>query len=165
MQKVGVFQKVSLEQFQKDYGGPPETFHQIWSELSIPSRATTGSAGYDFYMPYTVYLEPGSNVTIPTGIRAVIDDGWCLQCFPRSGLGFKYKLRLANTVGIIDSDYYFSDNEGHIMAKISVEGDEPVALNAGDRFMQGVFIPYGIAYTDEASGVRNGGIGSTGESG
>jgi dUTP pyrophosphatase len=71
-------------------------------------------------------------------------------------------LRLANTVGIIDSDYYFSDNEGHIMAKIAVEGDQPVLLKVGERFMQGIFIPYGITYTDKATEVRNGGFGSTG---
>ncbi len=162
MNQVGVFQKVSLEQFEKDCRGVPETVRKIWSKICLPERATAGSAGYDFRIPYDIYLDPGKSVTFPTGVRAVIDEGWCLQCFPRSGLGFKYKLRLANTVGIIDSDYYFSDNEGHIMAKIAVEGDQPVLLKVGERFMQGIFIPYGITYTDKATEVRNGGFGSTG---
>lgn len=163
MQRVGVFQKVSLDQFQRDCGGLSEATSRAWHELQMPKRATTGSAGYDFYMPYGVHIRPGESVTFPTGVRVLINDGWCLQCFPRSGLGFKYKLRLANTVGIIDSDYYYSDNEGHIMARISAEGDTPVTLNAGDRFMQGIFIPFGVTYTDEVSEARNGGFGSTGK--
>lgn len=162
MNRVGVFQKVSLEQFEKDCNGLPEAVRNAWSRILLPERAMAGSAGYDFRVPYDIYLEPGKSLTFPTGIRAVIDEGWCLQCFPRSGLGFRYKLRLANTVGIIDSDYYFSENEGHIMAKIAVEGDKSVTLKAGERFMQGIFIPYGITYTDKATEARNGGFGSTG---
>lgn len=84
-----------------------------------------------------------------------------LALFPRSGLGFKHGMRLKNTVGIIDSDYYNADNEGHIMAKIDVDygfiGEE------GDRFMQGVFLPYGVTTDDNANGERTGGFGSTGK--
>lgn len=77
---------------------------------------------------------------MPTGIRVKIDDGWVLQCYPRSGLGFKYRMQLDNTVGIIDSDYYNSDNEGHIMAKLTNDGNEgkTIDIEEGKGYMQGI---------------------------
>ena len=85
------------------------------------------------------------------------------RCYPRSGLGFKYRLQLNNTVGIIDSDYYDSDNEGHIFAKLTNDSreEQSISLQAGDGFMQGIFVEYGLTVDDEAAGVRNGGFGST----
>ena len=92
-----------------------------------------------------------------------MEEGWVLKLYPRSGLGFKYRLQLNNTVGIIDSDYFNSDNEGHIMAKITNDSKENkvLQLKAGDGFMQGIFVQFGITVDDEAEGVRNGGFGST----
>ena len=86
-----------------------------------------------------------------------------LKLYPRSGLGFKYRLQLNNTVGIIDSDYYNSDNEGHIFAKITNDSNEgkTVEIAEGTGFMQGIFIEYGITLDDEVTDVRNGGFGST----
>ena len=83
------------------------------------------------------------------------------RCYPRSGLGFKYRLQLNNTVGIIDSDYYYSDNEGHIFAKITNDSneDKTVELKAGNGFMQGIFVEYGITVDDNVQTVRNGGFG------
>ena len=129
----------------------------------MPARATRGSAGYDFYSPLEFTLEPGKTIKIPTGIRAEMEEGWVLKLYPRSGLGFKYRLQLNNTVGIIDSDYFNSDNEGHIMAKITNDSKENkvLQLKAGDGFMQGIFVQFGITVDDEAEGVRNGGFGST----
>lgn len=101
---------------------------------------------------------------IPTGIRAKIDEGWWLGCLPRSGLGFKYRLQLNNTMGVIDSDYCYSDNEGHIFAKITNDSSEgkTISVRAGDGFVQAIFIPYGITYGGDATDIRNGGMGSTG---
>lgn len=135
-----------------------------WTRVTLPKRATKGSAGYDFYIPedyIKVDLEPGESTTISTGVRCKIKDGWVLMLFPRSGLGFK-GLRLANTTGIIDSDYYYADNEGHIMAKLVNNGIQTITLNGGDRFMQGVFVPYGVAEEEEVTTERIGGMGSTG---
>ncbi len=86
-----------------------------------------------------------------------------LKLYPRSGQGFKYRLQLNNTVGIIDSDYFYSDNEGHIFAKITNDSNEEktIEIKAGDGFMQGIFVEYGITWDDEAAEVRNGGFGST----
>ena len=129
----------------------------------LPKRATKGSAGYDFFSPIDITLQPNFTIKIPTGIRCKINDGWVLQCYPRSGLGFKYRLQLNNTVGIIDSDYYYSDNEGHIFAKITndTNEDKTIEIEAGTGFMQGIFMEYGITMDDEATGIRNGGFGST----
>ena len=84
-----------------------------------------------------------------------------MACFPRSGLGFKYKLRLVNTVGIIDQDYYFSDNEGHIFLKMGNEGYNEMTIKAGQGFAQGIFLPFGLTYSDDVKSARNGGMGST----
>lgn len=168
MQRIAKFEKVSLEQFQKDWMGEhsqdtEDTVKEIYEAIRLPKRATAGSAGYDFYAPASFRLKPGETIKIPTGIRARIDDGWVLKLYPRSGLGFKFRLQLNNTVGIIDSDYYGSDNEGHIQVKLtndSREGKE-VFVEAGTGFSQGIFVEYGITVDDEADEVRNGGFGST----
>lgn len=132
--------------------------------LSLPKRATTGSAGYDFYAPFAFDLAPGSSVTIPTGIRARIEEGWWLAIFPRSGHGFKYRIQLDNTVGVIDSDFYSAPGEGHILIKLTNDGREGknLSLKEGDAFSQGVFLPYGVTSSDSANGQRTGGFGSTG---
>ena len=110
-------------------------------------------------------MSPGEGIKIPTGIRVKMQEDWVLKLYPRSGLGFKFRLQLNNTVGIIDSDYYNSDNEGHIFAKITNDSKEEkeVVLNQGDGFMQGIFLEYGITEDDETEGIRNGGFGSTGK--
>ena len=168
MQKVGNFEKVSFEQFaaamKEEFGVGEAEAKMMYDLIELPARATTGSAGYDFRSPVSFTLAPGTSVKIPTGIRAKIDDGWWLCCAPRSGLGFKYRMQLDNTIGVVDSDYYNSDNEGHIFAKVTNDSrsGKDLVVVAGDSFIQAIFIPYGITYSDAAEGVRNGGWGSTG---
>jgi len=168
MKRIAEFQKVSREQFAKDWtdsfeGSTEEQAAGIYDTLKLPKRATTGSAGYDFYTPVDFTLAPGETLKIPTRIRVKIEEGWMLGIYPRSGLGFKYRMQLNNTVGIIDSDYYFSDNEGHIMIKFTNASNTglTISLNAGDAFAQGIFTEYGITVDDEVTAVRNGGFGST----
>lgn len=174
MNRVGEFEKVSYDQFLDaisdgffDGGNLSHDFQDdvrdMWEKIELPRRATSGSAGYDFKAPFAFKLKPGGTVKIPTGIRVKIDDGWWLGCLPRSGLGFKYRLQLDNTMGVIDSDYYYSDNEGHIFAKITNDSknSKSVVVERGVSFMQAIFIPYGITYSDSATAVRNGGMGST----
>ena len=131
--------------------------------IPLPKRATRGSAGYDFVSPLEVTIPAGGTALIPTGIRAEMDPGWVLMLFPRSSLGFRHMLRLANTVGVIDSDYAFAKNEGHIMVKLRNPLDTPVTIGRGERFCQGVFLPYGTAEEEEDFGERSGGMGSTGK--
>ena len=128
----------------------------------LPRRATAGSAGYDFFSPLAFSLAPGECLRIPTGVRARIDDGWVLMLFPRSGLGFKYRLQLNNTVGIVDADYFGARNEGHIFIKLTNAGDRRVSVETGEAFAQGVFLPFGLTEDDDARGERTGGFGSTG---
>ena len=130
-------------------------------EIPLPRRATAGSAGYDFVSPLEVTIPAGGAALIPTGIRAEMEQGWVLMLFPRSSLGFRHAVRLSNTVGIIDSDYAFAKNEGHIMVKLRNPLSDPVTIGRGDRFCQGVFLPYGTAEEDEVLTERTGGFGST----
>ncbi len=161
MKRIARFEKVSVEQFRE--GCDCNNADDIYNGIRLPKRATTGSAGYDFYAPYDIVLKPNETAKIPTGIRAWIDEGWVLKIYPRSGLGFKFRLQLNNTVGIIDSDYYNSDNEGHIFIKITNDTNEgrTIEIPAGTGFAQGVFVEYGITLDDDADGIRNGGMGST----
>lgn len=169
MKKIAKFEKVSFEQFKKDWldtfnrALTDEELLEIYDNIQLPKRATKGSAGYDFKSPLDFTLAPGSSIKIPTGIRCKIKDGWVLKCYPRSGLGFKFRLQLNNTVGIIDSDYFYSDNEGHIFAKLTNDTNEGkiVELSEGTGFMQGIFVEYGITIDDDVTEVRNGGFGST----
>ncbi len=167
MKSVARFEKVSFEQFLKDfkdtYPLSDDVIKNIYDKIKLPKRATKGSAGYDFYAPTEIILNPGETAKIPTGIRAFIEDGYVLEIYPRSGLGFKYRLQLNNTVGIIDSDYYNSKNEGHIFIKITNDSNEGKSVNIleGDGFAQGIFKEFFITYDDEADGIRDGGFGST----
>ncbi len=168
MKRVAEFSKVSIDNFMKaikdDFPEYTEAdIKDMYESIELPSRATKGSAGYDFHAPFAFSLPAGSTIKIPTGIRAKMEEDWVLKLYPRSGLGFKYRLQLNNTVGIIDSDYYYSDNEGHIMAKITNDSNEgkTVDISAGMGFMQGIFLEYGITVDDNAQGIRNGGFGST----
>lgn len=169
MKRIANFYKVSLGQFindMKDTFGEKyndNMLTEIYNNIELPVRATKGSAGYDFKSPIKFTLQPNFTIKIPTGIRCKINDGWVLQCYPRSGLGFKYRLQLNNTVGIIDSDYYYSDNEGHIMLKITNDTNEAkiIKVEQGMGIAQGIFVEYGVTIDDDADGIRNGGFGST----
>lgn len=161
MKRIAMFEKVSLEQFRKAY--PNADAESVYGSIKLPKRATEGSAGYDFFAPFDIELKAGETAKIPTGIRVRMEDGWFLSLYPRSGLGFKFRLQLDNTVGIIDKDYYDSDNEGHIMVKLTNDSKEgkTVSIFEGTGFVQGVFTEFGITVDDDADGVRNGGFGST----
>lgn len=168
MKKIAKFEKVSLKQFKKDFLNSFSSYNEndvekIYENLLLPKRATKGSAGYDFFSPISFTLKPGETINIPTGIRVKINDGWVLALYPRSGLGFKFRLQLNNTVGIIDSDYYNSDNEGHMFVKLTNDSNEnkTVDIKAGQGMVQGIFFEFGIVEDDDASEERNGGFGST----
>ncbi|MBR4060314.1 MAG: deoxyuridine 5'-triphosphate nucleotidohydrolase [Lachnospiraceae bacterium] len=166
MKKIAKFHKVSFEQFAEgfaDYSKDLEVVRKIYDSIKLPKRATKGSAGYDFFAPVGIVLAPGETMKVPTGIRCEMEYDWVLKLYPRSGLGFKYRLQLNNTVGIIDADYFYSDNEGHIFAKITNDSNEgkTVEIPAGTGFIQGIFLEYGITVDDDATEIRNGGFGST----
>ena len=153
MERIAKFYKVSRNEETKDF----------YDDVRLPERATKGSAGYDFFMPYDFVIKAGETKKILTGVRAKIEEGYVLLIFPRSSLGMKYKLSLDNTVGVIDSDYYNALNEGHIMLFMTNHSDNDLVLKKGDRFAQGVFLKFGITVDDDIKTERTGGYGSTGK--
>ena len=162
------FEKVSLNQFIKDVkscapGLNDSDYELMYNALKIPKRATKGSAGYDFFTPFSFQLKAGESIKIPTGIRVQLDVDKFLAIYPRSGLGFKYKLQLWNGVAVIDADYYNSDNEGHIFIKLYNDSPEGKTLlvEQGEAFAQGIIQQYFPTEHDDTRGVRNGGFGST----
>ena len=155
---IARFTRVSEAQYAEAMG---ERERMPLSEIPLPRRATAGSAGYDFVSPMEVTVPAGGSALIPTGIRAEMEPGWVLMLFPRSSLGFRHALRLSNTVGVIDSDYAFAKNEGHIMVKLRNPLGEAVTIGRGERFCQGVFLPYGTAEEEQVTAGREGGFGST----
>ena len=167
MKRIAKFHKVSFEQFKEGWMGEfPQTteakLQKIYEDIKLPKRATAGSAGYDFYTPETFSLKSGETIKIPTGIRVEMEEGWVLKLYPRSGLGFKYRLQLDNSVGIIDSDYYYSDNEGHIFIKITNDSKEGKTLSVkkGEAFAQGIIVQFFKTVDDNATEERNGGLGN-----
>lgn len=173
------FEKVSLEQYIKDMkeyfpSVKEEIIEKLYDSIKLPKRGSKGSAGYDIYSPISFTLSSSNSlistmfswtdkpIVIPLGIKAQMPEDMFLTVVPRSGVGFKSGTYLANTIGIIDSDYYNNkQNEGHIMVKL-VPGFESLAVIAGDRIVQGIFTRYYITDDDEANETRNGGFGSTG---
>ena len=161
---VARFEHVSAQQFALDWENAfPKSHAPDVHRIPLPVRATVGSAGYDLYSPCDFVLLPGEQILIPTGIRVQIVEGWLLALFPRSGLGFKYRFQLDNSVGIIDSDYYRAKNEGHILLRMTNDTREgkTLSVRVGEGIAQGIFLPYGITVDDQATGVRIGGFGST----
>lgn len=168
MLRIAKFEKVSPQRFVSDWIAtfPQQTIEQAvlaYENLQLPRRATSGSAGYDFFTPVGFELPAGGSIKIPTGMRAIMEDGWVLTLYPRSGLGFKFRFQLDNTVGVIDSDYARADNEGHIFLRMTNDSREGKGLRvpAGTAFAQGVFLPFGITVNDDVQAVRSGGLGST----
>ena len=162
MKRIAQFFPVSPAQLEADWRRSCPDL-PVPEAVRLPRRATSGSAGYDFFAPVGFTLAPGETILLPTGVRARIDEGWVLKLYPRSGLGFKYRLQLNNTVGIIDSDYFNALNEGHIMLKLTNASNEgrTLVVQPGEAVAQGVFVEYGIVVDDDALAVRTGGFGST----
>lgn len=173
MNKIAKFEKISQNQLYTDadlflsgvaltddFGATCELLNYMLDKIPMPKRATQRSAGYDIYSPVGKLVVCGEPFVIPTGLRCIIDPEWFLMIVPRSGLGFKYGLRLVNTSGIIDSDFSEAQNEGHILLKFVA--DKNFIIREGDRIAQGIFLPYGVTEDDDATGERTGGFGSTG---
>lgn len=131
--------------------------------INLPQRKTSQSAGYDIECAETVTLEVGQVSLLPTGLKAFMDFDEYLAIHIRSSMAVKKRLALVNSTGIIDSDYYNNeDNEGHIMIALINYGTQPVTIEKGERIAQGIFSKYLMTSEDDATGVRVGGIGSTG---
>ena len=139
-----------------------DVLQEYYDNIKLPKRATSGSAGHDIAVPYQVTMNPGDVLKIPTGLRCMMDKGYVMMIYPRSGLGVKNHMFISNTTPVIDSDYYYAENEGHIFIQLENRGDKILHLKGGDTFAQAVFVPFGVADVEEVDGVRTGGFGSTG---
>jgi len=159
MKAVAKFEKVKYSQWVLD---TDKELHGCYDSIQCPVRKTAGSAGYDFLAPHDIVIKPHETVKLATGIKCQIDEGFVLELYPRSSLGFKYRLTLDNTVGIIDADYYNNENnEGHIQCKMTNNSDKEIFIKAGEGYMQGLFKEFFITKDDHATAKRTGGIGST----
>ncbi|MBR2601884.1 MAG: dUTP diphosphatase [Clostridia bacterium] len=158
---IAKFGHVSDQQYWQDMG--TRRNYMPVDQIPMPKRSTRGSAGYDFVSPVETVIPAGGKAVIPTGIRCEMESGWVLMLFPRSGLGFRHQIRLSNTVGVIDSDYAFAENEGHIQVSLRNPTDTDLIISRGERFCQGIFLPYGLAEEEDSFTERTGGLGSTGK--
>ena len=130
-------------------------------EIKLPTRATEHSAGYDFYSPVDIVIQPNEMAMIWTDVKAHMYFDNALFIIPRSSMG-KYRMMLANTIGLIDSDYYGNvNNDGNIGFNLVNMGDKPYEIKIGDRIGQGIFVKYGTVKNDNTSTTRQGGFGST----
>lgn len=172
---VAQFEKVSEEVYYKACTENVEVMTHIQgvgvvgtdkylSLLELPRRSTKGSAGYDFFLPYNLVIGAGETVTIPTGIKVKMAEGYVLMFYPRSSLGYKYKMTLDNTVGVVDCDYYGNEsNEGHITVKMTNHSDNACFIPKGQAYCQAVFHRYYLTDDDSLTekAERVGGYGST----
>ncbi len=135
-------------------------------DIHMPERKTAHSAGYDIECAEDTVIPkytPGCHPTlVPTGIKAYMGDEEVLYLFNRSSNPKKKGIILANSVGVVDSDYYGNpDNDGHVMFLFYNIKDEDILIKKGETIGQGVFTPFLIADGDSAIGQRMGGYGST----
>ena len=168
MKRIARFHKVSESRFAQDWmdtfpGATEEGTKEIYDSIKLPRRATAGSAGYDFFAYQDFSLKPNETIKFPSGIRCRIDDDYVLLIMPRSSLGFKYRLQLDNTVGVIDADYYNAKNEGHMFIKMTNDSrnEKELIVKKNEGYAQGIFMSYGVTVDDDCDTVRVGGIGST----
>lgn len=168
MKKIAKFSKVSKMQFIKDcvnvFGTDNvEDVYSKYENINLPKRGTKFSAGHDICTPFDAEVNPGEKFMIPTGLRCKMDEGYVMLVFPRSSLGIKKGMMISNTVPVVDADYFHADNEGHIFINIKNNSDSVLKLKAGEKIVQAVFVPFGVADDGEVTTERTGGIGSTGK--
>ena len=163
------FEKISFEQYYKDLQKcnnfiTKEQAKEYYDKIMLPKRATNSSAGYDFSLTYPIEIEPNKPILVPTGIKIKLPTNLVCLLMPRSSMGFKYGMCLDNTVGVIDADYYFAENEGHIMASLTFRNIEHrIKLETHERFMQAIIVRYYQTHDDTTDTARVGGMGSTGK--
>ena len=136
--------------------------------INIPVRKTSLSAGYDIESAEDIVI-PSFNIgtkptLIKTGLKCYMENDEYLMLVNRSSNPVKRGLVLANSVGIIDADYYGNpDNDGEIAFAFQSLNESGSFIRKGDKIGQGVIMKYGVIEDDNASGTRDGGFGSTGE--
>lgn len=159
------FEQISKEQWENDFYNILE-MHQIdYDKHQLPKRGSKNSAGYDFFSPVNEIIPAHGTAKIPTGIKVSMNPDEVLMIYPRSSIGFKTNIRLSNTTGVIDADYYNNpDNEGHMWIKFYNPTDEDYNIFIGDKVAQGIFTKFLIVDDEEEiTTERVSGLGSTGK--
>ena len=137
---------MNIEDFKKSV----KDDEKLYESYKLPTRSSSKTAGYDFYLLEDIEMKPNEIVKIPTGVKAAFEDDEVLLIVDRSSTGFKYNIRLVNQVGVVDADYYNNENnEGHIFAKVQNESDEVLHFKAGDALVQGIFMKYLVTDDDQ----------------
>lgn len=138
-------------------------FEKVKKDALIPKRQSKASAGYDFYINDSFSIDPGESKMISTGIKAKMPENVVLKIYIRSSIGIKKNVVLANSVAIIDSDYYNNPtNDGEIFLTFFNRGSERREFKKHERLAQGIFVQYLTVDKDHNDIVRLGGVGSTG---
>lgn len=166
MKKVRGFEEVIDS--KKQYGKVIDVYGQrkvMYPPVQLPVRADSRSAGYDFFSPIDVTILPKEKVILWTNVKAYMQEDEVLEVYPRSSMGVKKGLMLANTVGIIDSSYYENpDNDGNIGLALLNTSGTAIEIKRGERIAQGIFKKYLVADNDVTiSEERKGGFGSSGK--
>lgn len=140
-----------------------EEMRKTKGEITLPTRGSKVSAGYDFYSPVDITLKPNEKTCAWSDVKAYMQEGEVLLLFVRSSIGIKKGLALSNGTGVIDADYYSnSSNDGNIGIALYNYSDKIVEIKKGERICQGVFVPFLEADNGNTDKKRVGGIGSTG---
>jgi len=158
------FEQISQKQWDNDFSNILEMHQVDYPKHQLPKRGSKNSAGYDFFSPINEIIPAHGTAKIPTGIKVYMQPDEVLMIYPRSSIGFKTNIRLSNTTGVIDSDYYNNpDNEGHMWIKFYNPTDEEYHIHIGDKIAQGIFTKFLVTDDDNADQERTGGLGSTGQ--
>lgn len=158
------FEQISQKQWDNDFHNILEMHQVDYPKHQLPKRGSKNSAGYDFFSPINEIIPAHGTVKIPTGVKVYMQPDEVLMIYPRSSIGFKTNIRLSNTTGVIDSDYYNNpDNEGHMWIKFYNPTDEDYHIFIGDKIAQGIFTKFLVTDDDNADQDRTGGLGSTGQ--
>ena len=156
------FEKISFNQFKKDISDDKE----LYESYLLPVRGTKKSAGYDIRSLSEGVIHPGESFVCKTGLKVSMNEDEVFYLYTRSSMGYKYNVTLANSVGVIDADFYNNeDNEGHFSVKLINHGEKDFEVKIGDRICQGIFSKYLVTSDDKCDKVRTGGIGSTNKEG
>ena len=158
------FEQISQKQWDDDFNNILEMHQVDYPKHQLPKRGSKNSAGYDFFSPINEIIPAHGTAKIPTGVKVYMQPDEVLMIYPRSSIGFKTNIRLSNTIGVIDSDYYNNpDNEGHMWIKFYNPTDEDYHIFIGDKIAQGIFTKFLVTDDDNADQDRTGGLGSTGK--
>lgn len=133
-------------------------------DVFLPKRATKNSAGYDLCTIEDASIAPNEIRAVDTGVKCKMNDDEFFLIFPRSSLAKRHGLRLANTAGVIDADFFGNgSDDGHIRIHLYNFSNHVAHIKKGERLVQGIFIKYLRTDDDDATADREGGLGSTGK--